>query len=293
MTSTSWPTPQTTGRLWATTARTTRSSLNDQRSSRLPPPRARIVSCGASSGRPSVRHCSIQRSSRRNARHDARRRVVALDLARDEDDAGQRPAPRQDVADVAPDDAGRARDDGDRRRARRQRPLAGRVEQALLGQLRLERLEPERQVAEARRLDRLDVELERALRLEQVDPAVDDDPEAGLGLERRADPLVAEPDALERAAVVLEAEVGVARGADRHPADLALDPDVAQPLVGADGVADGPRDLADAEDLQPERAGRRAGFGSASGPASASVGGVVPWRPRRQESSSSVSDPRA
>ena len=63
---------------------------------------------------------------------------------------------------------------------------------------RLERLEPERQVAEARRLDRLDVELERALRLEQVDPAVGDDPEPGLGLERGPHALVAEPDALER-----------------------------------------------------------------------------------------------
>ena len=125
-------------------------------------------------------------------------------------------------------------------------------------ELRLERLEAQREVAEPGRLDRLDVELERALRLEEVDPAVDDDPEPGLRLERRSDALVAEPDALERAAVVLEAEVRVPGRADRHPADLALDPDVPQPVVGPDGLADGPRDLADAEDLQPERAGRRA-----------------------------------
>ena len=69
----------------------------------------------------------------------------------------------------------------------RQRSLAGRLEQALGGQPRLERLEAQRQVAEPRRLDRLDVELERALRLEQVDPAVGDDPQPGLRLERGAD----------------------------------------------------------------------------------------------------------
>ena len=54
VTSTSWPTPQTTGTGWATTARTTRSSLNAHRSSSEPPPRARIVTAGASSGRPSA-----------------------------------------------------------------------------------------------------------------------------------------------------------------------------------------------------------------------------------------------
>ena len=65
----------------------------------------------------------------------------------------------------------------------RQRTLARLVEQALGGEPGLERLEPDREVAEARRLDRLDVELDRALLLEQVDPAVDDDPEARLRLE--------------------------------------------------------------------------------------------------------------
>ena len=110
-----------------------------------------------------------------------------------------------------------------------QRPLARAIEQALGRQAGLERLEPDREVAEARRLDRLDVELERALRLEHVDPAVGDDPQPGLGLERRREPLVAEPDALQLAALVLEGEVGVAGARDRDPADLALDPDVAQP----------------------------------------------------------------
>ena len=143
---------------------------------------------------------------------DARRRLLALDLARDEHDPGSGQRRARTWHDVAPDGAGRAGDDGDRPRPRRQRALAGRVEQALRGEPRLERLEPQRQVAEPRRLDRLDVELERALRLEQVDPAVGDDPEPGLRLERRADAVVAEPDALELRSLVLEREVGVPGG---------------------------------------------------------------------------------
>ncbi len=131
------------------------------------------------------------------------------------------------------------------------------VEQALLGESRLQRLEAQRQVAEARGLDRFDVELERSLRLEQVDPAVGDDPEAGLGLERRADALVAEPDALERVALVLEREVRVTRRADGHPADFALDPHVTQPFVRSDRIPNGIRDLADTEDPEAECSGRR------------------------------------
>ena len=46
--------PQTSGTVCATTARTTASSLNAHRSSSEPPPRARIVTAGASSGRPAA-----------------------------------------------------------------------------------------------------------------------------------------------------------------------------------------------------------------------------------------------
>jgi len=67
VTSTSWPTPHTTGSGWATTARTTRSSLNAHRSSSEPPPRARIVSAGASSGRPASTIAEAYRATRRNA----------------------------------------------------------------------------------------------------------------------------------------------------------------------------------------------------------------------------------
>ena len=140
-----------------------------------------------------------------------------------------------------------------------QRPLARRVEQALGGEPGLERLEPEREVAEPGRLDRVDVQLHRAGRLVQVDPAVDDDAQPGLGLERAAPPVVAEPHALELVALVLEREVGVPGGRHRDPPDLALDPQVDEPRVLADGAADGPGDLADGEDADPERARGAAG----------------------------------
>ncbi len=67
VTSTSCPTPHTTGTGCATIARTTRSSLNDHRSSSDPPPRARIVTAGASAWRPSRAASPIQRSRRRRA----------------------------------------------------------------------------------------------------------------------------------------------------------------------------------------------------------------------------------
>ena len=112
---------------------------------------------------------------------------VALDLARDEHDAGHRPAAREHRAHVAPDGAGRR---GDRPRSSAAAPGSGRLRAASnrpsVGEPRLELLEPDREVAEPRRLERLDVELERALRLEHVDPPVGDDLEPGLGLERRA-----------------------------------------------------------------------------------------------------------
>ncbi len=112
---------------------------------------------------------------------DARRSALALDLAADQHGARQRPAPREHVAHVAPDGARGRRDDRDRRGPRRQRPLAAAVEQPLGREPRLELLEADRQVAEARRLEGVDVQLQRALRLEQVDPAVGDDLETRSG----------------------------------------------------------------------------------------------------------------
>ena len=79
VTSTSCPTPHTTGIGCATTARTTRSSLNAHRSSSEPPPRARIVTAGASSGRPASRAGVGVALDPAERGHDARGRPVALD----------------------------------------------------------------------------------------------------------------------------------------------------------------------------------------------------------------------
>jgi len=68
-------------------------------------------------------------------------------------------------------------------------PFATWLEQSLGGEARLERLEPQGQIANARRLDRIDVELEGAGGLVQVHPAVGHDSQARLGFERRADPV--------------------------------------------------------------------------------------------------------
>ena len=118
------------------------------------------------------------------------------------------------------------------------------VEQALGAEARLERLELQGQVAEPGRLDRAHVELVDPVGVEHVDPAVGDDPQPGPRLVRRGQPVVAEPDALELAALVLEREVGVPGARHGDPADLALDPHVAQPLVAPDRLADGPGDVA-------------------------------------------------
>src|SRR5207244_6204874 len=90
------------------------------------------------------------------SRDDARGRLLALYLAGDQDDPGERPAASEDVPDVAPTDAGRARDHADGPRAGRRRALAARSEQPLLARAGLEGLAPDRPSAAARWLHRLD-----------------------------------------------------------------------------------------------------------------------------------------
>jgi hypothetical protein len=114
-------------------------------------------------------------------RDDARRRTLALDLARRQDEPGQRPAPRHHVADVVPDRAG-----GARRHADDGRPGGS-------GRLRAESNSPsaasrafsasnlQGQVAEPGRLDRRHVQLVDALGSRRRRPAVDDDPQARPG----------------------------------------------------------------------------------------------------------------
>ena len=97
----------------ATTARTTRSSLNDQRSSIEPPPRATIVSAGASSARPASARVGDVLLDPPQRAHDRLGRAVALDLARDEHHPNERPPPREHVADVLPRRSRRRRHDRD------------------------------------------------------------------------------------------------------------------------------------------------------------------------------------
>ncbi len=173
----------------------------------------------------------------------------------------------------------------DRSRPDRQRTLPGRLEEPLGGELRLHRLEAQGEVAEAGRLQRVDVQLVGALLLEDVDPAVDDDLQSGLRLERDARPVVAEDDAAQLRAGVLERQVGVTGSADADLADLALDPDVSQVRRCAQAIADDPGELGDRPDA---RSGGGAGVvvavvGAASHPGvprPVSVGGsVVRCRP--------------
>ena len=101
-------------------------------------------------------------------------------------------------------------------------------EEPLGGELGLHRLEAQREIAEAGWLQRVDVELVGALLLEDVDAAVDDDLEPGLWLEGDARAVVAEDDAAQLGAGVLEGQVGVTGRADADLADLAFDPHVPQ-----------------------------------------------------------------
>src|SRR6185503_17786967 len=160
------------------------------------------------------------------------------------------------MADVPPHRPRWAGDHRDRPWPCGQRPLPSRVEQPLLGEPCLERLEPQGEITDAGRLDRIHVELHGPGRLIEIDPTMDDDAETRLGREHRTLAVVAEPDALDLVALVLEREVGMTGGRHRDATDLALDPHVEESRILADRRADCPRDLADLEDLEPEGTGR-------------------------------------
>ena len=118
--SASWPTAETTGRRIATIARATTSSLNAQRSSRLPPPRATITGRPRRRGRPGEPSATSSR------------RAQPLHLRRDDQDFGRRgPAGRSTWSRSRTAAPGRAGDDHDPLREPRQRLLPRRVEEPL------------------------------------------------------------------------------------------------------------------------------------------------------------------
>ena len=132
-------------------------------------------------------------------------------------------------------------------RLRRAAVACGCVEQAFGGELGLECLELEGQVAEAGRLERVDVELVDALRLEYVDAACatrrsPSGARTGSSADRRG------RSCTDLGTLVLEREVAVAGGADADLADLALDPDVAQARRRTKCALHELCDLADAQD---------------------------------------------
>ena len=161
VTSTSWPTPQTTRQRVG----------HDRPDDPLVVERPEVLESSRRRGRgsspparrppgPRPGSAATWRSTRRSAPTIDSAAPLALDLAGDEDDPGERPAPGEHVTDVLPDGARRRGDDRDRRAAATgSGRLRAAVEQALGGQPGLELLEPDREVPHPGRLDRLDVEL--------------------------------------------------------------------------------------------------------------------------------------
>ena len=137
------------------TARTTRSSLNGQRSSREPPPRAQDHGSGR------VRRIGPPRGRRRRTVPGGRARPRCARAAPSpwtrqalDDHPRQRPAPREHPPDVVEDRAREAGHDADRGRTGRERALPRGIEEPLGRQARLRLLEAEGEVAEPGRLDR-------------------------------------------------------------------------------------------------------------------------------------------
>ena len=206
--------------------------------------------------------------------HDGLLGALALDLAGADHHARQRPAPREHAAHVVEHGARQPGDDADASAARRQRPLAGwrrtgpsAASCALSASKRSARSPKPAGWSCPRRAGRRPAARRRR---------------GGRGrrggararLERDDQPVVAEDHAAELGALVLEREVAVAGGADADLADLALDPDAAEPGRVAEGVADEARELADREDA------RAAGL---AGPrrAPTASGGLRPCSPGR------------
>ena len=127
--SVSCPTAATRGIPLSAAARTTISSLNPQRSSMEPPPRATIRTSGR--GMRASRHHRVETA---DGRGNLRRAGFALDPDRPHQDMAGK-AILQPVQDIADDRAGGRGHDADHARQIRQRPLAGGLEQPLGGEL--------------------------------------------------------------------------------------------------------------------------------------------------------------
>ncbi len=121
--------------------------------------------------------------------------------------------------------------DADAPRQPRNVALARLVEQALLGEALLERLEGAAQRAGARLFEKLHDQLEIAALRVKADAPVGEHLHAVLGGEVDAPVVHAEHGAAHLAAVVLEGEINVAGARPREIGDLALDPDTGKAVL--------------------------------------------------------------
>ena len=215
--SVSWPTAEISGIGDSAAARTTSSSLNAHRSSIEPPPRATI----SRSGRGSIDAKAADR------RGDLRRRALALDRHRPQDDA-RRAAVLEPVEDVADHRAGRRGDDADDSRQERQLALALGVEQPFGGERLAALLEQREQRALARQLHPLDDDLIFGAAGIGGELAGRDDLGAVLGPERERGRVAAPDHRVDAGVLVLQGEIAVARAVALEPADLAAHADVAE-----------------------------------------------------------------
>ena len=142
VTSISWPTAETTGRREPAMARATISSLNAQRSSADPPPRATMI-------RSAPGHPVGQRDGGGDLGAGSR----TLHAGGRDQDLGRRPAPAGHLEQVADGGPGRARDDEDSPGETGERPLSLRVEEALRAEPGVELAEGELLGADPFRLE--------------------------------------------------------------------------------------------------------------------------------------------
>ena len=260
VTSVSWPTAEITGIFDAAIARATASSLNAQRSSSDPPPRATTITSR------SPRRFSVPsawaispaavspwtRTGHTRTWRPAKRRVTTRRKSRTA-------APVGDVTSPT------------RRGQRGQRPLPPGVEEPLGGEPGLQLLEGELERAQAFRLQHLAHELVLAPDGVDVEPAEREDVEPVGRLEAHPPHPAPEEDGPHLGLLVLQREVDVPRGVDPQVRDLALDPEPAEAAL--ERVLDRARELRDREDPAPG-VGERQRQAGHSGDSGQPAGGV-------------------
>ena len=231
----------TTGVRQAAIARTRPSSEKGSRSSTEPPPRAITITSTDGSA-----------SSRRSPSITDGGGGEPLDGAVVDDEAHRRPAAAGGDQDVALGGALPAGDQPDHCGRERQRPLAGRVEQALGGEQPADPLDAGEQLAQPDRADLGGAQRERAAGDVVVRPGADDDPRALGELEPGPVGDVAGAGDRDREVggrVAQGEEDGRRAAAPGQLGDLPLHPDLAEP-------ADPLGDLAGDRAHRPRRLGR-------------------------------------